>query len=319
MGEPVYEMLWDCRYCGEKKLLGLTHRHCARCGAAQSPEARYFPAEDEKVAVADHRYVGADVVCRYCGCASSKQAQSCGRCGGRLVEGAPAPLQAPQRAAEPSPHRAPPRLTWRLILPVSLLVAVGAAVVLLLVWKKEQGFVVSAHHWQRSISVERLGPVRESAWCSDLPRDARDVERRRERRGTERVADGEDCRAQKQDLGDGTFKEVSVCSPRFKDEPVYADKCDYVVQKWHAERQAKAEGNAREPAPYWPSVAHSSPSEREGPRRETYTVLFQDPAGETYRCDLPESAWSSFSPGAAYRGRVRAVGGSIDCASLAPR
>lgn len=316
MDEPVFEMLWDCRYCGEKKLLGLTHRHCARCGAAQDPAARYFPSDAEKVAVAAHVYVGADVVCRYCGCASSKRAQHCGRCGAPLAEGAPAALQSPPPS---SLRAAPPRPTWRLLVPISLLLAVAVAVVLLLVWKKEQGFVVAGHHWQRTISVERLGPVRESAWCSELPSDARQVSRRREQRGAERVPDGEECRLQRQDQGDGTFKEVNTCTPRFKEQPRFEDKCDYVVEKWHAERQAKAEGSARAPAPYWPSVACSPPNEREGARREAYTVQFQDAAGETYRCELPERSWKALIPGVAYRGQVRRLVGALDCASLAPR
>jgi len=33
--EKTYEMLWDCRYCGTKKLLGKTHRHCLECGGAK--------------------------------------------------------------------------------------------------------------------------------------------------------------------------------------------------------------------------------------------------------------------------------------------
>src|SRR5688572_28230933 len=43
-GEQVFQMLWDCRFCGTSKLLGLDHRHCPNCGAAQDPEWRYFPA-----------------------------------------------------------------------------------------------------------------------------------------------------------------------------------------------------------------------------------------------------------------------------------
>jgi len=76
MAEPVYEMVWDCRYCTAKKLLGLTHRHCPNCGAQQDPNARYFPLDHEKVAVQNHEFVGADMQCRYCGGASSKSAHN---------------------------------------------------------------------------------------------------------------------------------------------------------------------------------------------------------------------------------------------------
>jgi hypothetical protein len=120
MNELVYEMVWDCRYCGAKKLLGLTHRHCPNCGAQQDPNARYFPADHEKVAVQNHEFVGADVQCRYCGGASSKRAHNCGQCGAPLVEGA---------AVQPRPHVSPqplaaavagaPRLAaWKVVVPL---------------------------------------------------------------------------------------------------------------------------------------------------------------------------------------------------------
>ncbi|MDB4933727.1 MAG: hypothetical protein JWP87_699 [Labilithrix sp.] len=40
MSEAVYEMFWDCKYCGQKKLLGLTHRFCAGCGKGRSVSSR---------------------------------------------------------------------------------------------------------------------------------------------------------------------------------------------------------------------------------------------------------------------------------------
>ena len=60
-----FEMLWDCPNCGTDKLLGLTHRHCPNCGAAQDPSKRYFPADDQKVAVENHPYQGAELVRRH--------------------------------------------------------------------------------------------------------------------------------------------------------------------------------------------------------------------------------------------------------------
>jgi hypothetical protein len=32
MGDPTYEMFWDCGFCGTTRLLGKTHRHCPGCG-----------------------------------------------------------------------------------------------------------------------------------------------------------------------------------------------------------------------------------------------------------------------------------------------
>jgi hypothetical protein len=324
MAELVYEMVWDCRYCGARKLLGLSHRHCPNCGAQQDPNARYFPAEHEKVAVQNHEFVGADTQCRYCGGASSKRAHHCGQCGAPLAEGA---AVAAREALELQPLAAtrtsepPPRPLWKILVPVSALLMV-AVIVLLLVWKKEQSFVVASHSWRRTIDVERFGPSQESDWCSALPTGATDVTRHRERHGTKRVPDGEDCHTRKQDRGDGTFKEEQVCTPKLKDEPVYEDKCDYVIVKWSKQREEKAAGAAVSAAPRWPALTLaragcSSPGcEREGARAETYTVVLKDAAGETYRCDLPENAWSGLIDGKRYTGKLRALVGSLDCSSL---
>ncbi len=328
MTELVYEMVWDCRYCGARKLLGLSHRHCPNCGAQQDPNARYFPADHEKVAVQNHEFVGADVQCRYCGGASSKRAHNCGQCGAPLVEGAAvqpraqAPLQ-PLAAGSPS---APRRAAWKVVVPILAVVSLALVVVVVAVfWKRPQQFSVASHAWRRVIKVERLGPSRESAWCSELPAAATQVSRHRERHGSTKVPDGETCHAEKKDRGDGTFKEVQVCAPKFKDEPVYEDKCDYSVVKWSQLRQDAAEGAAVADVPRWPAVklalsGCSAPGcEREGARSETYTVVFKDQAGESYRCDLPQNAWSGFADGKRYSGKLRALTGSLDCDSLLAR
>lgn len=323
MGELVFEMVWDCRYCGSKKLLGLTHRHCPSCGAAQDPSGRYFPPDHEKVAVQNHQYVGADVVCRYCGAASSKKAHNCGQCGAALSEGAPATPRAlllePTAFGGSTP---PPRPLWKFLVPSLCLLAV-AVVVTLLVWKKDERLVVASRAWERTIDVERLGPTRESAWCDELPANAESVSRHRVQRGTTQVPDGEDCRLQKQDRGDGTFQETRVCTPKHKSEPAYADKCDFVRVKWTRQRQERAEGTASSPVPHWPALSLGAPCsepgcEREGARAESYTVVLKDVAGGTYRCNLPENAWSSYVEGKSYQAKIRALG-TLDCASLSPR
>lgn len=97
-GSKTYEMLWDCRYCGSRKNLGKTHRHCPNCGAQQDATARYFPAESEKVAVEDHVFVGADVQCPGCGFWSGRAAACCGGCGAPLSAAREAQRRADQVA-----------------------------------------------------------------------------------------------------------------------------------------------------------------------------------------------------------------------------
>src|SRR5688572_8757657 len=87
VSEAVYEMVWDCKYCGQKKLLGLTHRFCAGCGGPQDPASRYFPPDNEKVAVNDHQFVGADVACPACKQPMGRAAKCCTHCGSPIDKG----------------------------------------------------------------------------------------------------------------------------------------------------------------------------------------------------------------------------------------
>ncbi|MBI5929370.1 MAG: zinc ribbon domain-containing protein [Chloroflexi bacterium] len=77
----VYEMLWDCEFCGTKKLLGVTHRFCPNCGSPQNAEKRYFPKPGEEIALENHVYHGVDWICPSCGQANSANANFCGSCG----------------------------------------------------------------------------------------------------------------------------------------------------------------------------------------------------------------------------------------------
>lgn len=108
MTERTYEMLWDCHYCGTKRLLGLTHRHCPECGAAQDPTWRYFPADEDKVAVQDHVHHGADLICPACRAPAGTAARCCGNCGSPLEGGGRVRQRVDQVAAEGSaPARQP--------------------------------------------------------------------------------------------------------------------------------------------------------------------------------------------------------------------
>jgi hypothetical protein len=261
--------------------------------------------------------------CDHCNAACSRRAHNCGRCGAELGEAAQVQPHGDTSAAILLPSsRAvpPPRPLWKLLVPTAALLLVAVTVVLL-VWKKDQKLVVAGHSWRRTVSIERFAPVMQSAWCNELPSGASDVTRRSEQRGTKQVADGEDCQIRKKDRGDGTFEEERACTPRFKQEPVFEQKCEFSILKWSSVRQEIAQAE-RGDAPRWPSVtlARSGCSgvgcEREGARSEQYTVVFRDTRGEEYRCDLDQKAWSSYVEGQRYAGRLRALTGSLDCGSL---
>src|SRR5688500_9569109 len=137
MAERVYEMLWDCAYCGTRKLLGKTHRFCPKCGAPQDAEKRYFPSDDEKVAVEDHVYVGADRMCGACGSAMSAKALHCSQCGAPL-EGAREVRRADAEPKAPPSVAKPARGLASCLLPaLAIAVLVVGGLLVTFFWKKD--------------------------------------------------------------------------------------------------------------------------------------------------------------------------------------
>lgn len=326
--EVAYEMLWDCQFCGATKLLGLTHRHCPSCGAPQNAAGRYFPTDADKVLAAEHEYAGADLVCSKCGQASGRKAKHCGGCGAPLDDGKDVALRTEgvADAGATAPVAAAPvkrSNTARAVVGIGCATVFGLVAVLAVVflWKKEGVLTVTGHTWQREIAVESLAAVSDSSWCDSMPSDARGVRRSREVRSQKSVADGEDCHTQKVDRGNGTFVEKQVCSPRYKDEPVYDEKCYYTVDRWRPTRKLDATGVSLADTPRWPDVRSLRAGacegcEREGARTETYTLNLKDSKGQPQSCPLDAAKWASFADGATLTGEIRVAGNSLDCSTL---
>ncbi len=346
--EKTYEMLWDCKYCSQRKNLGLTHRCCPGCGAPQDPTARYFPSDAQKVAVEDHPFVGADVLCPACHQANARSAKCCGQCGspldlaaavrtrqdqvgqafvGESLQDARRELGSPPGVAPVPPLAAAPKkgrsVLWFVVPIALLLVLVGG---LFLVLRKRDGaFVVKDKSWDRSIAIEKRITERSSTWCDSLPSGARTLGHHTEQRSTKQVPDGQNCITRRTDQGNGTFKEVQECTPKTRSEPVMADKCDYEAEVWKVDRTAKAHGGAAD-APAWPStnLARANCStlgcEREGTRSETYDVTLTEPkSGEESTCTLDAAKWSGIAKGKSYAGKIGVVTGHVDCDSLSAR
>lgn len=77
----VYQMLWDCQFCGTQKLLAKTQRACPKCKAPQDPAWRYFPSEANKVEVKNYEFKGKDNVCAACNSLNVAAAKFCQSCG----------------------------------------------------------------------------------------------------------------------------------------------------------------------------------------------------------------------------------------------
>jgi hypothetical protein len=340
--ERIYEMLWDCTYCGAAKLLGKSQKFCPQCGAPQDPKARYFPAEEDKVEATGYRYEGADNICAGCQSPNGALAEFCSRCGAPLSDAVQVKrlsdqvrsddekfaaslsqrkLEAEQRrAAAPKPEAAGKRGYGRWIA-VLVLGLVGLAMALLF-WTKSETVEVAGHYWRQEIRIERFGPVAESAWCEQVPFGAYGVSRHTEVRSYRQVPDGQDCHVRRVDRGDGTFAERQECQPRYRSEPVYGQRCEYRIDRWMPARSAVAEGHDLNPR--WPvsGVVGGRTCvgcEREGPREADYELLLRSTGtGREYRCPLPLERWRAAAVESRWSLKIGAVDGRPRCDTLQP-
>lgn len=345
--EQVYEMLWDCKFCGTKKLLGKTQRFCPNCGAPQDDEARYFPSDDEKVAVKDHVYTGADVICPNCDTLNSANAQFCQQCGTALSGAKKAQLVTDDQVIADGEHFAStgsrnvaqeryekkleaagltekPKqgnnlLKYGIVGVVALIAVVALAAIF---WKQDASAYVTGHSWNREIKIEQMAPRQQSAWCDAMPGDAYSVTRRTEQRDTRQVPDGEECTTHRVDNGDGTYSEQRSCQTIYRSEPIYDDKCYFTVNRWGYERSATADGKSVSEEPYWPATnitgsCSANGCEREGDRVESYLITLRS-GDKEYTCDLPQDQWSSIAIESTWKFKVGVLTGQPDCGSLQP-
>ncbi len=323
--EIYYEMLWDCTQCNTKGLLGDSHRHCPTCGAAQDPTKRYFPEPGQEVEARNHQFVGADWSCAYCSSPNSAAAAHCTNCGAGQDGTKPVATIVDAAVSAPAPVSAPPPSKprsgwwrWALAFIALTVVTLGA----LFSSKHETSATVAGRTWQREIQIEQFGPVSDTAWCESVPGDAYAISQSREQRSTRRIPDGQSCHDERVDKGDGTFVKRRECTPRYREEPVYDNRCRFQVNRWRGYRTVKT-GPETAAAPMWPSLGNignasslvnAMGAERAGPRRESYVLQLQS-GGKVWTCDVPESVWNKYQQGATAPIEVRTVGGA-DCSSL---
>jgi hypothetical protein len=337
--EKHYEMLWDCQFCGTKKLLGKTHRFCPNCGAPQNPASRYYPSDAEKVAVEDHVFVGADVTCPACNQLNAAGSTYCQQCGSPLAGGVVAQtLEAQTRgldeAFESSGSRdivkekfdaemerigvkkkkteqqGIPR--WLIGAGAAALLVFGA-VVFILTRTVETTVNVVGHEWTRTTYIEQYRSFTEQSWW-DLRPSGDNVTRgscTQRQRSVRQIPDGEDCRVVRMDRGDGTFSESEVCTTRYRSEPVYDDWCTFSGFRWEPSRQVVMKGGLND-TPDWgnPNLNCADQRrvgcERVDRRQEVYELLLRG-SEHSYRCAVDPQMWRSARVEQAFKLEVMAV------------
>lgn len=317
----VFEMFWDCAYCDTQALLGKSNRFCPACGAQQDASRRYFPPPGKEVA-ANHEYDGADNECPACKTPNGAKAKNCRSCGSPMDGSAPVNRVADRSSAAPKPSQVTPqgKSKWPWI--IGGIVALLAAFCLVaMFWTKDVGVTVIAHSWERSIDIERMTAVSESAWCDSMPSGAYSVSRSREQRSTKQIADGQTCSTRDVDRGDGTFERKQECRTRYREEPIYDDRCSFTIDRWKVNRTAKAAGQGTAPPPEWPAVnlsrtGSSLGSEQEGSRNEKYTLSLMGDDKKAYTCTVAAAKWGGIADGYKKVIPIGVITDAADCDKL---
>ena len=321
--ERNFEMFWDCEYCGSSKLLGITHRHCPNCGAPQDSEKRYFPPDEEKVALEDHEYTGADWHCPSCETPNANKAEFCVNCGMREDGSKSVQLvneEDQSKASSPTENVSQQQSrTGKNILKIagSIFCALFLLLIVFLFWTEEKGVTVESHSWERSIAIEKYQRVKESNWKDKVPIRGNVDRCYEKKRSTKQVADGQTCKTKKKDNGDGSYREVEECKTKYKEIPVMDQWCEYRIDKWKKSREAKT--NGADLLPTWPTPKLNTCTmdklgcEREGTKSQSYIVHFIDSEGSKHECDFKQDVWKKSQKGATAKMEFRVMDGGIDC------
>lgn len=349
----IREGRWDCTTCGSVGNLG-HDRICPNCGNPRSEGVRFYLPEDEPTIQDPARLkaaqAGADWLCEYCGSSNAAQDAACNQCG--AAKGAARSQQAPTFAVDQTPrsgdntsHQPTPPLPiarparWRKVLAGCFLVFAFLVIILgyLIFRTRELTVTVVGLRWERSIALEKYGPITEEDWS--VPEGGRILSQRREVHHVNHILDHYERRTREvseeeqtgtrtyvcghKDLGNGNFEDVECTEPVYetrthtetyqdpvyRDDPVYQTKYRYEINKWTPSRSPASSGTAGTPS--WPAVTAAS-NERETGRTEKNTVLFKDEDGDDYALEFPLDQWQSFSPGQKLHAKQHGVGGKLE-------
>ena len=327
MSDKTYEMLWDCQFCGTAHNLGKTHRFCPNCGAPQNPDSRYYPSDEDKVAVEDHKFVGVDVTCSACNQLNSGDAEFCQQCGSPLTDSAKAKTLEEQTrgtggAFESSgsrdlveekfdsemervgvkPKNKNKASNVKVFAIIGTVVAVIIAAIAIFNMTESATVVADSHSWERTVSVQEYKEFTSMSWRDSRPAgDDMSIDFgscSSKQRSTKKIPDGETCKTVRKDNGDGTFKESQQCTTKYREEPVYDDWCRWRGKHWESAYLRETSGVGLSPEPYYENVSLSCEGQKrigceQASYNGDYNVAFTGNENRTYTCDFPQEEWAS--------------------------
>ncbi len=334
MADKILEGLWDCPYCGEKGIGGLT-KTCPNCAHPQDADTKFYLGSEKKVLSeekAKNYGKGADWTCSFCGSLNRYDRDTCVNCGAGRADSSGSyfdNLKKKEAAAQPAPPPpAPKRKKGRILIPLLLIIAVLLGLRAFI--PRSRDAVLTDKSWERTIELEQYATVEEEDWSvpsGGTLLDSRSAVHHYDRildhyeeetyQVSEQVLDGYDTYTDYVDNGDGTFSEVSYEEPRYRteyrtetrsvpiyvQEPVYQTLYRYTIDKWIPLRTETARGSydgskgSSPVEPYWPELRLGE-NERENGRRETYVLTFTDSKGKkTYSARVSRDIWDMYSPG----------------------
>lgn len=327
---------WDCAYCGADRISGEI-QVCPNCGKPRGQDVTFYMA-GPKMYVDDPDKVSRkpDWLCSFCDTLNPDENKFCSSCGAsredsemNYFEMKKKQEEEARRREEEERRKAQKEGTAenrsRSGRPI-LLAAIVAAIILLVILSmpRQRGMHVDAKTWERSIAIERLQAVQDSAWT--LPDGAWDVTSREEiyrydqvldhyetrsRQVAEQVFDGYDISYTYTDLGNGHFEEVEHETPRYRTEyhteyyevpiyvnvPVYETKYYFTINKWLLDREEKTRGRDNEP--FYAELTLSD-TERESGRGGQYWIVSGDKTYET-----PYEIWEKIVTGSDIKVKIQ--------------
>jgi hypothetical protein len=320
--EPVYEMLWKCIFCGTDKLRGKTQRFCPNCGAPQAAKNRYFPTEEDMIAVENDNYQGIDKLCAACGTANAAASSFCSQCGSAMDGTKNAELKVDAASTLASESEPPRKRSWWVTLLIFTMLLGITFFIVNYFWRDTVTLELVSSEWQREIKIEQLQAVQNSAWCDVKPVEAYSVSRKSEVRNYKQIPDGETCRTDRVDRGDGTFVAKKVCTPKFRNEPVYSDKCYFTVNRWQYVRSLTRKGTdkqPRDPELVLNKTGNCLGCERDAAHVSKYVLTLSNKSkkdAEPIVCEVVETIWQQANPESKWQMEQSVITDSMHCDTL---